>query len=472
MGPVPTPRTARALAVAALAVGMLAGCTSHTESGGSRLGQAASWSSVTGGPPNSGRAHAPVSDAPELVWSRALGAPAIGVASSDGIGTSFQATISERGCNLFALAAEDGRKRWCTRLPTDGPRITATVDGRGSLFVPMYGGVGAVAAEGENRWFHATRGVPTTLTLLDNRHLLVISHLGTAEVINAHTGLESSPSARLAGAVSTTDRGYGVPWCGIGERGCPVPGPAAVDTASGTAYVTAWTPGVDVPDLVALRFTGGDASGAGAVLEELWRVPLDGGRLGVPPVLSNERDVVYLHSRDGDLVAYSTADGHALWSVAPGYRPDLPAAVLPDGTVVTGGRTTTMWKGPDDDHDDDAGPSPVVAVRGEDGSGGELWRRDDLQQLTNPAATTDGRVVVAVRSDEGSPAGDASDGGVTDGAGGAGPGIALQVLDGGDGRTLHRIEVPAASGPVSGLSIDSDGRIALTTAIGAVYVFA
>lgn len=473
VGPVSTPRAARILTVAALSVGLVAGCTSNTEPGDSRLEQAASWSSVTGGPPNSGRAHASVSGSPELVWSRTLGAPAIGVASSDGIGTSFQATISERGCNLFALSAEDGRKRWCTRLPTDGPRITATVDGRGSLFVPLHGGVAAIAAEGENRWFLPTRGVPTTVTLLDNRHLLVISHQGTAEVVNTHTGLSASPSLRLAGPVATGDRAYGVPWCGLGERGCPVPGPAAVDTATATAYVTVWTPDVDDPELVAVRYNRAEAARGQSMFEVLWRVPLPEGRSGVPAVLSNDRGTVYVHSRDGALGAYSTADGSTLWSVPVGYRPDLPPAVLPDGTVVTGGRTTTMWEGPDDDHDDDAGPSPVVAVRAEDGSGGQLWRRDDLQQLTNPAATEDGRVVVAVRAGGGSVADGAAadDDADRSGENTTGPGIAIHVLDGGDGRTLHRIDVPAATGPVSGLSIDSDGRIALTTAVGAVYLF-
>ncbi|GAA4261996.1 PQQ-binding-like beta-propeller repeat protein [Dietzia aurantiaca] len=455
MGPATTPRVARTLGVAALAVAFLAGCTSHTESGDARLPQAASWSSVTGGPSNSGRAHGSVSQTPELLWSRTLGAPAIGVASSDGIGSSFQATISERGCNLFSLSADDGRKRWCTRLPTDGPRITATVDGRGSLFVPMFGGVGAVASEGENRWFLPTRGTPTTVTLLNNRHLLVISHQGAAKVVNAHTGLDASPELRLAGRIGTDDRGYGLPWCGIGERGCPVPGPAAVDTSSATAYVTVWTPDADEPELVAVRYNADDSAAVDGALDVLWRAPLADGRLGVPAVLSNDRNEVYVHSRDGDLAAYSAVDGSRLWSVPVGYRPDLPPALLPDGTLVTGGRTTTMWKGTDDDHDDDAGPSPVVAVRGEDGSGRELWRRDDLQQLTNPAATEDGRVLVAVRTD-----------GVEDV-----PGIAVHVLDGGSGETLHRIEVPAAGGPVSGLSIDSDGRIMLTTGLGAVYVF-
>lgn len=450
MGPASTPRVARALA-AALAVGLLAGCTSHTESGDARLGQAASWSSVTGGPSNSGRAHSSVSDAPELVWSRALGAPAIGVASSDGIGTLYQATVSERGCNLWALDSDDGRKNWCTRMPTDGPRITATVDGRGSLFVPMYGGVGAVASEGENRWFAATRGVPTTVTLLDNRHLLLITHQGAARVVNTHTGIDTSPEMRLAGSITTDDHGYGLPWCGIGERGCPVPGPAAVDTDAATAYVTVWTPDADEPELVALRFVDGDAS----ALEEIWRVPLTDGRLGVPPVLSNDGGEVYVHARNGDLQAFSTADGAELWSASLGYRPDLPPSILPDGTVVTGGRTTTVWKGTDDDHDDDAGPSPVVAVTSEDGSSREVWRRDDLQQLANPAATDDGRVLVAVRA-----AGDTGE-----------PGIALHLLDGGDGHTIHRIEVPAASGPVSGLSVDDEGRISLTTALGAVYLF-
>lgn len=450
MAPGSTSRAGRVLAVAAL-VGLVAGCASATESGGARLGQAESWSSVAGGPDNSGRARSDVDEAPDLLWSRTLGAPAIGVASSDGIGTSFQATVSERGCNLFALAADDGRKRFCTRLPTDGPRITATVDGRGSLFVPMHGGVGAVAESGENRWFAPTRGVPTTVTLLDNRSLLLISHLGVARVVNAHTGLDASPELRLTGDPGRVDPGFGIPWCPTGERGCPVPAPAAVDTASRTAYLTAWTPGRDTPELLAVRLTSGDVT----FLEEVWRVPLPEGRLGTPVVLSEDRERVYVHAADGALGAYSTVDGAALWSVPVGYRPDTPPAVVSGDAVVTGGRTTTVWRGPDDDHDDDPGPAPVIAVRDDGGTGRELWRRDDLQQLTNPATTEDGRIVVAVRSGE------------TE----EGPGIALLLLDAADGGTVHHIDVPAASGPVAGLSVDSDGRIALTTAMGAVYVF-
>ena len=453
----PPPRV-RALLVGSIAVALAAGCASSTESGGARLGQAESWSSVTGGPPNSGRAHASVSDSPGLVWSRPLGAPATGVASSDGIGTFFQATVSERGCNLWALTDDDGRKRWCLRLPTDGPRITATVDGRGSLFVPVYGGVAAVAAEGENRWFAETRGVPTTITLLDNRNLLLISHLGIARVVNTQTGLDASSRLPLAGEIAPSAPSFGLPWCDSGERGCPAPGPAAVDTGAGRAYLTAWAPGSPAPELVAVQFTAGgpgSADGDAGRLDVLWRTPLPEGRLGVPVVLSYDRDEVYVHAGDGTLSGYSTADGSARWSAPIGFRPDTPPASLPDGTLVTGGRTTTVWRGVDDDHAADAGPAPVVAVRGEGGTGREIWRRDDLRQLTNPAATADGRVVVAVRS----------------GGTGRAPGIAVHILDGGDGRTLHEIAVPAATGPVSGLSVDRDGRIALTTAAGAVYVF-
>jgi outer membrane protein assembly factor BamB len=147
----------------------------------------------------------------------------------------------------------------------------------------------------------------------------------------------------------------------------------------------------------------------------LWRTELPEGRLGSPVVLSNDRDSVYAHSGDGALVAYSAADGAVRWSAPLGYRPDTPPALLPDGTLVSGGRTTTVWRGTDDEHDADAGPAPVVAVRGADGRGEEVWRRDDLR--------------------------------------------------------LHEVTVPAATGPMSGLSVDSDGRIAVSTAMGAVYVY-
>lgn len=437
---------------ALLVAALVSGCTSHTESGGARLPQAESWSSVTGGPANPGRAHAPVSDEPALLWSRTLGAPLSGVASSDGIGTTYQATISERGCNLFALTSEDGRKRWCSRLPTEGPRITATVDGLGYTFIPQYGGVGALAPEGETRWFQPIQGIPTTVTLLDNRTLLMISHLGIARAVNAHTGLDASAATPLAGEIAASDPAFGVVWCATGERGCPVPGPAAVDTASGTFYLTAWRPGRAVPELVATRFNPG---GRGH-FEVLWRTELPDGRLGTPVVLSDDGTEVYAHAADGTLRAYATDDGAVRWSAPLGYEPDTPPALLPDGTLVAGGRTTTIWRGHSDEHADDAGPAPVVAIRGEDGRGHEVWRRDDLRQLTNPVATENGRVVVAVRSDAGE---------------GDEPGVAVHLLDGGDGHTVHSFVVPAATGPVSGLSVDADGRIAVSTAMGAVYVY-
>src|SRR5699024_11040996 len=120
---------------------------------------------------------------------------------------------------------------------------------------------------------------------------------------------------------------------------------------------------ISAPQLVAVRFTDDDTGH----LDELWRVDLDGGRLGVPVVLSNDRDEVYVHAADGTLHAYSTADGTERWAAPIDYIPDTPPALLPDGTLVTGGRTTTVWRGTDDDHDDDAGPSPVVAVHAPDG---------------------------------------------------------------------------------------------------------
>src|SRR5699024_12364496 len=93
-----------------------------------------------------------------------------------------------------------------------------------------------------------------------------------------------------------------------------------------------------------------------------------------------------VHAADGTLHAYSTADGTERWAAPIDYIPDTPPALLPDGTLVTGGRTTTVWRGTDDDHDDDAGPSPVVAVHAPDGDPVERWRSEDLHQLTNQAA--------------------------------------------------------------------------------------
>lgn len=422
-------------------------CTSDTESGDSRLPQADSWSSVTGGTANRSRAVADLPGQPRLLWSRPLGAPATGTAASADLDWLYQSTVSDRGCNLFSLGGQEGRKRWCTRVATEGLRITPTVDGRGSLFLPSRGAVTAVADDAEIRWTVPARGTPTTLTLLDKQHLLGITQLGVAQVLNTHTGAEVSRPVELAGRAPDVSPEYGIPWCGTGERGCPAPGPAAVDTATSTAYLTVWTPGCGAPELVALRYTGG----ADGRLEERWRVDLPDGRLGTPVVLADDGASVVLHAADGGLRAYSTADGARLWSHDLGYRPDFSPALLPDGALVTGGRSSTVWRGPDDRHSGDAGPAPVVAVDPRGDRPAERWRRDDLVQLADPVALPSGHVVVAVRA--------------------PGDRVEVHVLDGADGHTRTRIEVPDATGPVSGLAVDARGRLAVTTAVGTVYLY-
>ena len=450
----PVPRLSRRRTrgvVVPAALGVLlaatAGCVSGTEPGGSRLPQAESWSDVTGGPANRSMARSDLADRLDLVWSRPLGAPLVGTASSPALDWSYQATVSERGCNFFALSDTDGRKLWCSRLATAGPRITATVDGRGTTFLPQTGGVVSVSDENEIRWFAPTEGTPTTIVLLDNRHLLTVTQFGVVEVFNTHTGLTVASGLRLAGVPAAVERDHGLPWCAIGTRGCPAPGPAAVDTGRRTAYLTVWTPGRDVADLVAVRFDG-DAEGR---LTELWREPLPDGRTGTPVALSPDGDRVFLHTADGDLQARATADGAPLWTEPVGFVPDFSPAVLDDGTLVTGGRSTTVWRGPSDEHPADAGPAPVVAVADRGDTAEVRWRRDDLRQLANPVATPSGRVVVATR--------------------GARDRIVVHVLDGADGHTTQRLEVPDSHGPVAGLSVDAEGNLTVSAAMGTIYLY-
>lgn len=424
-----------------------AGCVSHTGSGDARLPQARSYSEVTGDPANRSRSAGEPGTEVALRWSRPLGAPLTGVASSPALDSLYQATVSESGCNLFALSTLDGRKRWCQRRPTDGPRITATVEGRGDVFVPERGGASAISSDGELRWVVPTGGSPTTLTLLDNRSLLVIDHLGVARVVNTQTGEPLGPILPLAGQVPGGDPAYGLPWCSVGTRGCPATGPAAVDTGSGTAYLTVWPFGARRPELHAVRFVAGDAPH----LESMWTRELPNGRAAAPVVLSDDGTTLYVHGDDGALASFSTADGRPGPSVDLGYRPDFSPALLPDGTLVTGGRSSAIWHGPDDS-DREQTSGPVVAVRPEGvDSLGVAWRRDDLRQLADPVATPGGRVWVAARSRD--------------------DGIALVALDGGDGHTVFSTDLPDARGPVSGLSVDASGRIAVSTSMGGVYVY-
>src|SRR5699024_2480360 len=106
-GPVAGARTRRRnapsaypLFAVALVVTLVSVRASATAIGDARLCRAGRWSSVAGGTRASGRPPSSVQGSPVLRRSRPFGAPAAGTASSDGLGTFFHATVSDRVCNL------------------------------------------------------------------------------------------------------------------------------------------------------------------------------------------------------------------------------------------------------------------------------------------------------------------------------------------------------------------------------------
>lgn len=447
---------------------LLSACS--TDSASSPLdahpGQAADWSSTYSDLRNSSVSPAETPSGPRLRWSRDMGAVLSGPGTFTDLDEVVVGSLSSDGCNVYSLALVDGRKNWCLRAPTAGPRIASENNSWGDSYWPSLSGATAISGEGEYRWGTRPESAGTTARQLDGQLLLVVSNFGQARVFDTQHGTDRSGALDLAGDVPEVPEDYGLSWCETGTRGCPAPAPAAVSADGDRFYLTVWTPGEDAPDLVAVDVSthardDGDRSvspsdpEALVGLTEAWRVPLAHGRTGAPVVLSADGSVAYVAGEDG-LAAYSTGDGTERWFADTGVTTDFAPAVSADGTIVLGGTTGTFYRGPDEKTAAKATEaalrgSAVVELHDDGATASETWRAADAASLSAPVLSASGDVLLASRV--------------------GGGGVALRAL-GADGMEKWSVPVPDATGPVAGLTLDRQGVLVLALSVGRVYAFA
>ncbi|WP_333618223.1 outer membrane protein assembly factor BamB family protein [Dietzia sp.] len=463
------PALAPAFALAGLALAaasITAACSPVTPVLDAHPGQADDWSSTYADLRNSSVAPSGTPDKPDLRWSRDLGAVVPGPGVFTDLGKTIVATLSDSGCNIYNLDLGDGRKDWCVREPIAGSRISTQTNRFGDTYWPALEGAAAVSGEGEHRWGTTPPGVGTTARQLNGQFLLTISNFGGAVVHDTQHGDSRSGTLELAGKAPDMPAEYGLPWCDTGTEGCPVPAQAAISADGTRFYVTVWTPGKDAPELVAgdvatTSRSNPDESAsptdpdAAVELREAWRVPLAHGRTGAPVVLSADGGTAYV-AGDSALAAYSTSDGEERWHVDTGIDTDFAPAVSADGTIVVGGRTASFYRGPDGDETDAVTSAALrgseTAVLHDDGdSASETWRARDAASLTAPVLTSSGDVLLASRTKDN--------------------GVALRALAGGNGDELWSVPVPAAEGPVAGLTLDTSDTLVLAMSVGRVYAF-
>ncbi len=372
----------------------------------------------------------------ELDWTRSvkgeLGAgPALG-----GRGWLALNGQTRDGCSLMEWENDNnGRQRWCTRLYQGGGFAGPLFDGFDNVYVGQPGAILSFPPTQWIRWRAPVIGMPATPRILDNGHLLVVTHLGQVLVFDAHRGTVVGNPLDLVEGIDPADFKRGLADCAAARPECPVAAAPAFAAASSTVVIGLWQPDARAAGLVGLKYH----PGGNPLLTREWTSDAVSAGVLASPVLSADGSTVYVNGRDHQLWALDAADGKPKWSVPLRFLAQTPPAVTPGGLIVAGG-------GPD---------TELVAFADRGDHAEQVWRRAD----TTPLSTTSlAGAHVAYTVTAGTSVGPA--------------GLSLLVFDPADGHTVNSYPLPEASGFPLGVSVGRDRRVVTATSTGQVYSFA
>lgn len=427
----PRHRTPRRLAGFAVTVLVLASGCGTTDSWVD-ASAAHGWPAEYADASNSSYTSTAGADALRLQWSRSVKgslAASVALGASDYLAANGQ---TAGGCSLMVWEFDNnGRQRWCTRLVLGGGFAGPLFDQFDNLYVGQPGTMLSFPPTQWVRWRHPVIGMPLTPRFLGGNRLLVITHLGQVQVVDAHRGDMVGSAVDLVQGVDPTDSNRGLTDCQTAGPACPVAAAPAFSSSTGLVVTGIWQPGAPAATLAALKYKASD----GPLLSPAW--DSDAVKSGVvgSPVLSDDGSTIYVNSRDGNLWALHASDGTAKWSVPLGFSPQTPPTVSPKGLIVSGG-------GPD---------AKMVAVRDTGQHGDIAWRRDDVNPLCTASQAGAGVAYTVIRS--------------------GGNGLALLVFHPDDGRTVNIYPLPLATGWPVGISVARDRRVITATSDGQIYGF-
>jgi outer membrane protein assembly factor BamB len=425
-------RTSRRLA-AFVAAGMLvvSGC-GNTDSWVDAA-PAAGWPAAYADAANSSYTATAGAESLKLAWSRSVKGSLFASVALGGTDTHYLAANAQTaaGCSLMVWEYDNnGRQRWCTRMVLGGGFASPLFDRFDNLYLGQPGTMLSFPPTQWWRWRHPVIGMPLTPRFLAPNRLLLVTHLGQVQVVDAHRGEMIGSALDLVQGVNPTDSQRGLTDCQPAGPACPVAAAPAYSEATGLIVAGIRQPGSPAATMTALRYRPDE----GQVLTVEWSSDaVNSGVIG-SPVFSADGSTVYVNSRDGKLWALDGRDGKAKWSVPLGFSPQTPPSATPGGLLVSGG-------GPD---------SKLVAVRDNGERGNVLWRRDDVTTLCTTSQAGDDIGYTVVRSGEG---------------------LALLVFRTGDGHTVNTYPLPLATGWPVGVSVAADRRVVTATSDGQVYGF-
>ncbi len=341
------------------------------------------------------------------------------------------------GCSLMEWENDDnGRQRWCTRLFQGGGLSGPLFDGFDNLYVGQPGAILSFPVTQWIRWRRPVIGLPSTPRFLGHGQVLVVTHLGQVQVLDAHRGTVVGNSMDLVDNVDPADFTRGLDDCGPARAGCPVPAAPAFAASTGLVVIGLWQTCATAPVLTALKFQ----PGLSPLLTREWTSDAVSAGVIASPVLSSDGSTIYVNGRDERLWALHAADGKPKWSVPLKFLAQTPPSVTPSGLIVSGG-------GPD---------TRLVAVKDAGDHAQQVWRRNDVSPLSTSSLAGAGVGYVTV----------------TGGPGEGARGMSLLAFDPGSGRTLGNYPLPEATGYPVGVSIGRDRRVVTATSAGQVYSFA
>lgn len=369
----------------------------------------------------------------QLEWSRSVkgslfAAPAL--ASGSYLAVNGQTAA---GCSLMVWENDNnGRQRWCTRMVLGGGFASPLFDGFDNLYIGQPGTMISYPPTQWVRWRTPVIGMPTTPRFLGRGQLLIATHLGQVQVLDAHRGTTQGSPIDLVAGVDPTDSERGLTDCQPARAGCPVAAAPAYSPSTGQIVIAVWQPGAPAPVLAALRYRPGQSP----LLTKEWTSnAVTTGVLG-SPVFSADGETLYVNSRDGRVWALRATDGTPKWSAPVGFDPQTPPSVSPDGLIVVGG----------------GADAKLVALHDDGDRVDEKWRRDDVRLLSTVSQAGSDVGYAVVRAGE--------------------QGMALAVFGLGDGRTINSYPLPLATGAPTAVSVGHDRRVVTATSDGQVYSLA
>jgi outer membrane protein assembly factor BamB len=336
------------------------------------------------------------------------------------------------GCSLMVWEFDNnGRQRWCTRLILGGGFASPLFDKFDNLYVGQPGTMLSFPPTQWVRWRHPVIGMPLTPRFLGNGRLLLVTHLGQVQVVDAHRGDMIGSAVDLVVGVNPADSERGLTDCQAAGPQCPIAAAPAFSAPAGLIVSGIRQPGAPTTTLTAIKYRASE----GQVLTPAWNTDAVTSGVVGSPVFSSDGSTVYVNSRDGSLWALNTDDGKTKWSVPLGFSPQTPPSVASSGLIISGA-------GPD---------AKLVAVRDNGQHGDVAWRRDDVTALCTASQTGSDTAYTVIRT--------------------ADNGLALLVFHSGDGRTVNTYPLPQATGWPVGISVATDRRVITATSDGQVYGF-